>query len=535
MKVEFISVENQTIQVDSAYNTRLTKSCKTPLSAPNLPKLSMSSADNMQPNKTTEPRQETDTKAKRRRLHCLVCKVSFPTKKAYELHKKNHLNSAKYKCDVCQQSFNSIDKLAIHARSHAGRYQCNMCQVCFTDVKDLDAHVLLHFDLDVRYKCGVCENSFFDLDHLVRHTDAVHSNTLNITFNCYVCGNLFASLHEFVKHDENHKKDSGVLHCSECGETFSTLVSLNLHRKIHAMPRTQPYACQKCSLRFSRSEDLHNHIRVHDGKSIYSCAICDRMFAHSKNLTNHVHKCHKTCFTADEMDLIDFVVEAELLERHNLDKVVSGDNVPVQVEGDVFRLNVRELVTKYMEKETPASTHSTFPLIEPSLFIPTNVTRKFTDFLRKYKCPLCELIFVKAKTLEIHCKRNHFGNYTLEQLEDIRKTADRNTSQSYPKAILNSRPNIVQKHECPCCSQLYESRNELISHLKVDHNGDAPYKCVECSETFTASNSLADHVLNHPVSRHECKYCGLTFSNLYSLGKHTKRHEGNWLHDFRFS
>lgn len=514
MKVEFIAVDNvQTLPPEPTTNIRLTRSV----------------VKKIESNISSVRKRNSVVKAKQGPFNCSVCKVSFPTKKAYELHKKNDHNDGKYEC-------NDTGKLTNHVRKHEGkadeseRYQCSICQACFMDYNDLDSHVRLHFDLDIRYKCTICEASFFDIDRLVKHTGVVHS-TSQITFNCYACGNLFASIDEFVKHDQEHKKDSGFLNCSECGETFSSLISLNSHKKTHAIPRTQPYACPKCSLRFSRSEDLHNHIRVHDGKSIYCCALCDRMFAHSKNLTNHVHKSHKLCFAADEMDLIDFVVEAEVLaqvDQKKLEKCLSDGGDSDQVDGDVFRLNVRELVSKYMKKEIP-STIPSLPL-QSTNELPTNVTRRFTNIFRKYKCPLCQLVFVKAKTLEIHCKRNHFGNYTLDQLKDIQLAVDQHSTQSFPRAILNCRPGAVQRHECPSCNQMYESRVELIGHLKVDHNGDTPYKCFECSDTFSTSNDLVVHVLNHPDKRHECKYCGLTFMNLYSLGKHTKRHEGNFGH-----
>ncbi|XP_037044633.1 zinc finger protein 271-like [Bradysia coprophila] len=526
MNVEFISVEN--IQPSqSETNLRCTRS-----SAKN----ATSTMDSQKSSEITiELRQKADTKTKQRKFHCPVCKMSFTTKKACELHSANQHNGASdYKCDVCETTFDHIDKLSNHVRKHdrktseSERYQCNICLQCFKVLSELESHVSQHFELDVRYKCTICENAFFDVDRLVKHTTSMHSNNSNISFDCYVCGNLFASTDEFVKHDHDHKTQSVSLNCSECGETFSSLLSLNSHRKTHTTPRTQPYACQKCTLRFSRSEDLHNHIRVHDGKSIYSCVLCDRMFAHSKNLTNHVHKSHQSCFAADEMDLIDFVVEAEVasqVDRNKMERI--PENEDVQLDGDVFKLNVRELVTKYMNREIPSSVPSLrLLLFQRPPYIPENTTRKLTELFRKYSCPLCDLVFVKAKTLEIHCKRNHYGKYTLDQLKDIQTTADRNSSESFARAILNTRITVLPKHECPSCNKMYESRQELIEHLNLDHNGNSPFKCAECVETFTKSNELAAHVLNHPVKRHECKYCRLTFMNLYSLGKHTKRHEG---------
>lgn len=525
MNVEFLSFQNQQDSQPAGSSTRCTRSAVKPQpTGTNVEKISKKIES-----KTTVE-QKVKTGSKQRQFKCPMCKKSFPDKKSCELHRNVHQN----KCDLCKETF---DKLSNHVCKHdrktgeSERYQCNVCQVSFVDLNDLDSHVRQHFDTDVRYKCNICETFCFDVDHLVKHTKLVHDEiATTITFDCYVCGNLFTSIDDFVKHDNLHKKQSGSFNCSDCGDTFPSLLSLNSHRKTHTV-RTQPYACQKCTLRFSRSEDLHNHVRVHDGKSIYSCALCDRMFAHSKNLTNHVHKSHRTCFAADEMDLIDFVVEAEVaaqVDRKKMEKNVGSDDVPL--EGDVFELNVKELVTKYMAKEIPSST----PLLQllsiedPSL-LPMNTTRKLSKFFRKFKCPLCKLAFAFIKTLEIHCKRNHHGNYTLDQIKDVQKAVDQNPSESFPRAILNTRRvNVAPKHECPSCNQTYESRQELIEHLKVDHDGNTPYKCVECKEKFADSNALAVHVVNHPVKRHECKYCRLTFMNLYSLGKHTKRHEGNF-------
>lgn len=160
MKVEFISVENlRTMQPESTTNTRPMRSCKTPLS-------SAETTPKIQPKTTTGSKQKTGTKAKQQRINCDTCKLSFPTKKSYELHNKNY-HSGK-KGDVCDQSLDDTDNRLNRARRQDGkaeeseRYQCNICQTCFADFNDLDSHVRQHFNLDIRYKCNSrhCEKSF---------------------------------------------------------------------------------------------------------------------------------------------------------------------------------------------------------------------------------------------------------------------------------------------------------------------------------------------------------------------------------------
>lgn len=468
-----------------------------------------------------------------------LCNDNIDSPKKLKPHKLKHAKDGQQECHVCLKKFKDITKLSMHIGKHSSAkkladststaankiFQCSICLHSFEEIAALDIHIRIHLATDP-YICSVCHAKYQRIQQLFSHITISHTDEDHPRFACHYCGIVFDTAKLFSEHDEQHKggKTEKTYLCDECNQSCLSLDDLNAHKRIHADAR-KSYSCLHCVGCFSRSEDLHIHMRVHKGKSVFKCATCGRMFAQAKNLSSHVQRIHKGCFHSDELLLIDFVVDSEVHERERL----GSFNKAV---GEVYCLDVVSMV-KALSASTESRvvlgaspTKEVIMIYQPITIECADGSFRQSELIRKYRCPLCPLAFVKIITLQIHCKRNHIGLYDMEQIKEIERRGNEAAEAWLQKS---NTPPVPLTLDCPGCKSQFDSHPELINHLKSNHDSSTPFKCADCEVKFSQALALTKHVAVHfraidPV--HKCPYCNIAFQQLTSLQKHVKRHEG---------
>ncbi|XP_055534654.1 zinc finger protein 62-like isoform X2 [Wyeomyia smithii] len=425
----------------------------------------------------------------------------------------------KNKCVVCATVFQREDQLIEHLKTHIERIKvtkqetqtakkilsddndrkCKLCMKVFKFSCQLKQHVQMHHAKEKPFECNICKYRFEFKGHMIRHKAINHADEVAA---------------EEAEMDELPSKittptvnpdGSEVYQCPVCPMHFVKQRSLTWHLKTHSTRRSrhgddggpstsggEVMQCRFCSRTFHDVYELKAHMVTHIGSGAGG----------STSLATMPEAEHSLFGSGLDMMLQDF---PDTMENHGTDPLFDESNLELVLEDGFdsddlsFNMNYHETPPLPPAKRSlPASENSIYDVAEPGA--------STTPAKGKIVCELCKKDFLYSCNLKQHMQLHHAKDkpfeckicfYRFEYSGHLVRHIRQNHDKSQADEAAGD-TTVEKNFVCTFCSELFEQKSQLNTHLHIYHKGEKQFKCDFCPASFAYKKAFDSH-------REECR------------------------------
>ncbi len=467
----------------------------------------------------------SDTHDEQKPFSCKVCCKSFARKKSLRRHEMSHTDT--YKCDQCQQQFNSRQHLDRHVNGVHKKlrpFSCPDCDKSFLTKRDVDRHAdAVHKKLK-RYKCMHCDKSYSGKPDLIRHVDVVHKELM--PYSCTDCGQACVSKRDLNLHIDIVHKPMKTFKCGECDRSYAVEQELLRHVVVVHNKQKSNYTKMTEEVKSEQdNEETHSESKDDFKQVVPQMADINDFKIKSEPPCVHVVGEIKTEFKSEKDNespgesYSQGYSETKDENKHELPQLLNingfkiktepipqeEEDVDVKIgftsqEGDSFKIKVEE-------NELLESNSSALPTASKSVDEPG--TRK--------TCTMCDKTFSDNDNLRIHVRNVHEKVSGPTCHVCGKSFYDKRNLRKHVQSVHEK----VKKWSCPICAQTFYRKKTCDNHIGAVHNKLTPHSCKFCSKSFFRLESLKAHELSHTNENpFQCPECQQHFSQKHHLDRH---------------
>lgn len=279
--------------------------------------------------------------------------------------------------------------------------------------------------------------------------------------------------------------------CKKCETVFSTKRHLQLHQKVHSIPKQ---SCRFCDFEAKSVVVMMEHEAKHTNEKPFKCDHPECDYASKSNVDLQRHK-----------------------SKHSTEKKYKCpyENCDFVTK---WQRNIRHHVLRHTD-ERPHPCHlcpQSFKRIQDLKY---HLYRHNDD--KPIACDECDF---KCKTnFELKChklKHSDVRNYACTYPGCTQRTKSKSDLTKHMKIHSDKKDYI-----CDECGKGFRTRACLSKHLQR-HSEDRPFSCYICNRAFKVKVALRKHVALHSEYRpFSCEMCGQKFSSKSNKNVHMKTHD----------
>ncbi|XP_013402345.1 zinc finger protein 813 [Lingula anatina] len=212
--------------------------------------------------------------------------------KGYDITCSESGCNARFKTEVAQQVHESCHMGGEEEGSSVYRCCVENCQVKYSMWKAMRKHLWKEHKVDTDlYTCGQCGYKVESLSKLANHKE-IHGR--DRPYCCDICGKAFKQERQMKNHRTIHMSDSKDGNDKwymkrKCEECGHILANMKCLKKHMETVHSdhKPYVCKYCGKSMARKAMMELHLRVHTGEKPFKCDMCPYATGDHNSLRRH--------------------------------------------------------------------------------------------------------------------------------------------------------------------------------------------------------------------------------------------------------
>ena len=152
------------------------------------------------------------------------------------------------------------------------------------------------------------------------------------------------------------------------------------------------------------------------------------------------------------------------------------------------------------------------------------------------QCSECNKSFKTSALMRQHVRRIHTGkkpfscSYCTESFRIVTELKEHLPAHIEEILANNLNQHMTIAHgaahnKCFVCNMAFTEAESLKNHISLFHKGEKPYKCFECTSSFSSLLDMQQHLEGHNKEKpYGCSECTESFSKFEHLKEHIKVH-----------